>query len=146
MLATSERRPGPKIGAPSLFENRLHDVFPEAGPLLGPAWARARVARIAADLVPDDSVPAARLEIAGRLRALGSRAGLAWAEDRLVVDPPAGTWGAMLTQSGGALWLSVARDQMNLRVNGQYLFERTRQPLFDGDVITLGPGRAIVRL
>jgi hypothetical protein len=96
--------------------------------------------------VPDASVPGARLEIDGHVYALGSRTGLACVDHGLVVDPPPGTWGAMFTQAGGALWLSIARDHVDLRLNHQYLFDRTRQPLFDGDVITLNDRSAIVRL
>jgi hypothetical protein len=128
---------GPTIGVP------VHYAFEDARPLL---MFNPREQPAPRALVPDTSVPAARLEIAGRVHPLGSRTGIAWLNDQLVVDPPPGTAVAMLTQSGSALWLNIARDYASAALNHRTLFDRTRQPLFDGDVITLRERSAIVRL
>ncbi|HWO19862.1 MAG TPA: hypothetical protein VNO30_13845 [Kofleriaceae bacterium] len=128
---------GPTIGVP------VHYAFEDARPLL---LFNPRDVPTPRALVPDTSVPGARLEIDGRVHPLGSRTGIAWLNDQLVVDPPPGTSVAMLTQSGGALWLNIARDYASAALNHRTLFDRTRQPLFDGDLITLRERSAIVRL
>ena len=130
-------RGGPAIGSP------VHYAFEDARPLL---LLDSREPLAPHDLVPDTSVPAARLEIDGRTYPLGSRVGIAAIDGQLVVDPPPGASGATLTQAGGALWLAIARDYASVRLNHRILFDRTRQPLFDGDVITISERSAIVRL
>lgn len=130
-------RGGPTIGDP------VHYAFEDARPLL---LLNAREQPAPDDLVPDATVATARLEIDGRMHALGSRTGIAWLDDQLVVDPPPGTSATMLTQAGGALWLNIARDYASVALNHRTLFESTRRPLFDGDIITLHEHSAIVRL
>jgi hypothetical protein len=130
-------RGGPTIGAP------VHYTFEDARPLL---LAHRREQPAAHALVPDTSVPTARLEIDGRIHVLGSRTGVAWRNGRFVVDPPPDMSAAVLTQAGGTLWMSIARDYASAAVNHRNLFDRTRQPLFDGDIITLQERSAIVRL
>jgi uncharacterized protein (TIGR02996 family) len=130
-------RSGPAIGAP------VHYVFEDARPLL---LFNRRSPPAPHDLVPDATLPEARLEIGGRMHALGSRTGIASVNGQLVVVPPPGAAAAMLTQAGGALWLSLARDYASVALNHRTLFDRTRQPLFDGDIITLQGCTAIVRL
>jgi hypothetical protein len=134
-------RGGPAVGSP------VHYAFEDARPLLLLSAREPPEPPETQDLVPDTSIPSARLEIDGRAYPLGSRTGIALIDGQLVVDPPPGTSGTMLTQAGGALWLSIARDYASVRLNHRILFDRTRQPLFDGDLITLGGERsAIVRL
>jgi hypothetical protein len=130
-------RSGPTIGAP------VHYVFENARPLL---LFRSREQPTPHALVPDTTVPAARLEIAGHVHRLGSRTGIAQRNGQFVVDPEPGASAAVLTQAGGALWISIARDYASAAVNHSTLFDRTRQPLFDGDVITLQGCAAVVRL
>jgi len=135
--AAIRARSGPTLGG------RINDAFGDARALFLPG---ARVPPAPRDLVPDATVPDARLEIEGHAYPLDSRTGLAWADGRLALVPEPGTAEVLLTQAGGALWLSLGRDHASAALNHRHLFDRTRQPLFDGDVITLRDRSAIVRL